>query len=685
MTNDSTMSPVPASPMTAPNAAAGVAWGGGMLILLSLWLRAKFDELSVLLVGSVALLGALGVALAAWHALRAIRQTPTLAESEHRRALQGAACMAGGALMVALAVALWFFLGLNGFGECVGLLLLGLLSLACGKALRRKGPIDSVSLWNNVREHLAAVKIALVVLGGGAILGGLILAARAEQRAPWFPELAALLLGGVFFLGAAFWLQLQSVGGEIPLRRLQMFALVVGGWAGFIITVMILMRMFLWRDEVFLGGLDVWSGERSWRLWLCAYVLLGSLALMFGSLFLARGQVHEDVVLRRTLYGYNTVFTGILLLAILILFNILFFNLYPYTFNWSRSSFSSLSPATKNLVAALKEPTTLYVIMSENQTTELRPVVDNYRVENPAKITVEYISPERDERTYLDLAARFKEIRPEPGMFGGQAKRGVLIVYGRMPADPTQTPAHAFIPDNKIFEVKSDEPPGLPPQMRGRGKKTIVFKAEPEITKELRHLLGDKEKRKLYVLQGDGELDINNQNPGGRIAYNEALCKLGIGRLEARLKKVEYEVQGLRFARREKEKENIIAAPEIDKKKSVPDDAYAVVIPGATEPLDKDALDALERFVDKGGRLVAFFDTIFDDDFKRMRLSGLEDFLKKYGVDVRPEYAITVRSPTGDARDALVVPPERPQTVLAKQIRRAMVWQTVRVVKALPA
>ncbi len=676
---------------TRGNPAWGLAWGGAMLIVLAFWLRAKFEDLSLLFFGAVGLLGALAVAFAAWQLFQASRHPVTIEMSAQRRRQTGIVCIVGGVAMVVLAVILGFVLGLAGFGEYLGLGLFGLVAIACGLGMQMTTALDTG--WINfLQARLGLVRLELWVFGVGMILAFLFLKfgpPDVDLRA-WFPEMMALLVGGLFYLWAAFWLQLQSVAGPLPATKLRVFILLLGGATGLIITLMILIRMFLWRDQVFLGGIEVWTGEGSWRLWLCAYVLLAGLALMFGSLLLARADIHQNPVLRRGLYGYNTVFNGVMLLAILILANILFYILFPYTFNWSRTSFSSLAPSTKNLLGNLKEPTTFYVVMGENHpaTHDLRILLENAQAENPAKVKVEFISPDRQPKKYLDLARTYKELEPERTAFGATAKRGVLVVYGQTSEDPNaKAPPHAFVPDNRVFEQKSNTPPGMPPEM-ARGKVTQVFKAEPEVMKELSFLSAGQKKRKLYVLQGDGELDINNSEAGGRVAYNEPFSNLGMGKLVDRLKKDQFEVQGLKFVGRLKEKENIVVVKESgpDKKKDIPEDADVVLIPGPSEEMSKETLDALERYVDHNGRLIVFFDTVFDAGYKKMRVTGLEEFLKKYGVDVRPEYALSPDPRGGDPREVIATTPRRAETVLAKQFaRKPLVLYTTRVVKALPA
>jgi hypothetical protein len=654
----------PSEPAPCPSTLAwGILWGGAMLIIFALWLRAKFEDLSFAVIGIAGLLGALGVLFAAWMLITCVRGKNTTETVANQRNLAGLLCLTGGGIMLMLAVVLWYFLRLAGFGEYVGLALFGLVALVTGRNLLRTEPASTDALWENFRANLGTAKLALFVLGAVQLLAFAALVFWRRVDTAWFPELAALLFGGFFYVFAAFWLALRSLR-EIPLATCRTFALFVGGVTGLIITLMILARTFLWRDQVFLGGLDTWLGEGAWRLWLCAYVLLLGLGLMFGSLLLARADVRENPFLRRTLYGYSTILNGLLILAILIVFNILFYILVPYTFSWSATSFSALSPSSKNLLAALPKETNVFVLMSERQEsyTDLKNLLDNAAAYS-SKLNVKYISPDRNVQDYESLANRFKIIQPEKmPLFRSEPSRGVLIVYGDVPADlNAPLPPYAFVPSNKILDIQQD-PHGGP-----RGKINKVFKAEAEIMRELNFLSQGKQKRKLYVLQGNEELDINNQETLPRTLYNQPLSQYGMGKLVDRFKKDEYEVQGLTFSERlRKEQENVIPAPEIDKKKSIPEDAYAVLIPGPSEPLPSQALDALERYVDRGGRLLVFLDLVFDQRYTALKTTLLEDFLKKYAVEVKNDFVIHVSSPQ-DYRIALASTPAKADTVLAKQ------------------
>src|SRR5688572_419719 len=225
MASDATIQP-PVQPPAEPTVHAAsdsltpswtIAWGGAMLIVMALWLRAKFEDLTVVLVGAVALLGVGSLLFAAWQLIGALRQEATPERAARRRRDAGAICMVGGLAALVLAVVLGVNERLASFGESVGLALFGLAALVYGRTLIRQTPTDPAQVWTTFRNQLGVFKFALLVLGGGSILALLVLFFRLENRTVALPEIAALFVGGVFLLFAVFWLQMQSAHGELPL------------------------------------------------------------------------------------------------------------------------------------------------------------------------------------------------------------------------------------------------------------------------------------------------------------------------------------------------------------------------------------------------------------------------------------------------------------------------------------
>ena len=138
---------------------------------------------------------------------------------------------------------------------------------------------------------------------------------------------------------------------------------------------------------------------------------------MFGSLLLARTEVRNHPVLRQAMYGYNALVSGLLMLLFLVILNFLVNAMFPMTFEWTRSGFSSLSQDSKNVLESLKSspPVTVYVLMSQNNPmfNDVRNLLNNCLSVSPAdKLKVTYIAPEGDSAEYEDLVQRFPEIRP---------------------------------------------------------------------------------------------------------------------------------------------------------------------------------------------------------------------------------------------------------------------------------
>jgi ABC-type uncharacterized transport system involved in gliding motility auxiliary subunit len=107
-----------------------------------------------------------------------------------------------------------------------------------------------------------------------------------------------------------------------------------------------------------------------------------------------------------------------------------------------------------------------------------------------------------------------------------------------------------------------------------------------------------QEQKKIYFLTGHGEHDLDDQNEQGYEVVKKAL-----------------------------ENENY----KIDKlllmtKKDVPDDCAVLVVAGPSKALEQGELDAIKRYIDKGGEALFLLDPA--------SATGLDTFLEKWGVKV---------------------------------------------------
>jgi hypothetical protein len=673
---------------TSRNLALGLVWGAAMLLILGWWLGVKHEELARWPILLIWLLAICSFGCGIWQYLNLGRPAATPQQKHDtlrkQRQVLSVLLIAGGLILVGLGLYLGISFKLSAFAEVVGMFLVGFFAIASGRNLLKseRASVTIHPFFDLLRRQHA--RFGLIMLAVGVVLAltalGLILIQKLGQD--WFPEMAGVLLLGFLGIGGGIWLIL-SQSDELTTAKMRVFVLVVGGVAGLILSLGALARAILWRDEVF-GGMRAWQGDRGWHLWLCAYVELIGLALMFASLLLARTDIRSSAVLRRVLYGYNAVLTGLLLLAMLVVFNIVLFALFPFSFEWSKSRGAhTLSTSTKNLLNNLREPTTIFVFLPRSTLdTELKNFLDNCQNQS-TKIQVKYVSPDKDFEEYDNLAKRFPESLASRQGRLGKLDRGILVVYGELPQDTSKKTPHSFLPFSRLV----DEQPIRTKD--GESRVTLTFKGEAEVMKELSFLAQDRKKRKIYFLQGDGELDINNSQDDPRRDLRKTLDEFGCGVLVEGLKKEQFDVQGLSFAEQlPKEKATNLAYAKItgpDKRKEVPDDADTVVIAGPGVPIDPKTIDALERYMDRGGKLLVFLDIVLDAKSTRLVTTGLEEFLRKYGVLVGSDFALRVA--TDDPRVVFATVPKDTTNDLASSFvgDPPVIMRGARIVRPDPA
>lgn len=678
----------------------GLLWGGCMLLVLALWLGYKDPGAGIpWLAWVLGALGLCGLALAAWQGATLWSKTATPEQRETALAQQrrqiGAALLVGGVVLLigALTLGLGRQTGADGgfgilwgsFGAAAGLLLFALFTLGTGFALLGPPAGDEAPAMAWLGQVIPLVKVSLPILGV-ILLGVFIwLTFFKDGAATRAPEEIALLLLGMLCFGAALWLFLAGPGAPDPFT-LRLFVLVVGGATGLILLLMALGRAWLWRQDIFLGGIAAWQGPEAWKFWLVAYTQLLALGLMFVCLRLARADVRTSAELRRLLYGYNAVFGVLLVVEMLAVLNIIFFATVPYTFEWTRTRGAyALSNSSKSLLHELKRETHVYVLMPQDQLIygDLRTLLSNAQAET-GLLSVQYVAPDQDVYQYQRLSELFPKILPDARTSRGEETGwGVLLVYGEMPKDAKAKVPHAFVPLRKLFEIDHG-------QARGEPTKSVrIFKGEAEIMRELNFLVHNQQKRRVYVLQGYGTPDVNDIEPVSRRDMTQAFSETGVGELAGKLRKENYEVQGLSFGLKVPgaKSENLTYAEEgADKKKDVPKDAYALVIAGAVE-LPAEVVEAVERYMDRDGKLMVFLDVIVNDDYTALRKSGLEALLKRYGVEARDEFSLRFSErldPRDDPRVVFGTAPRNPENPLAKQFFRNAVFmkRTARLLRA---
>lgn len=450
---------------------------------------------------------------------------------------------------------------------------------------------------------LFGVAVVLAGVAGWLVVG---LADEAHGANYWVGLWLALL--ALLLVGAGLSLRLPKVAvpPSSAVDRTRLLVLTLGGLAGLLTVLLAVALAYEWWD-IFNGGLEAWRKEW-WRLTVCLLALFGGLIVMFVSLQLARVDERSNAGLRRLLYGYNTVLTGILLLAILVICNLLTyvrlppFNVFNTPTDWTASNIYTLSPASQGVLANLKQTVQVYVLLPTDslERQEMTNLIDNARAVTD-KIEVRYVSPDSPQVGELRRKYHFLE------------SEGLLLVYGNPPQEE-----HEFINYNDLFE---DRP----------GTRQFLFKGEGALVGMIGYLAEGKSRPVVYFTQGNGELDLNDRTSKDA----------GLGVLKQRLE-ANYDVKELKL--------NEVGV------QGIPEDAAVVVI--ARPSLPNFPTQALEAYMNgtgkhkTKGKLLVLMDVVLAPD-QTMLHTGLEDFLAKFGVHVRNDQIINPKFP------------ESPLTVLA--------------------
>jgi len=473
-------------------------------------------------------------------------------------------------------------------------------------------------------DRLAAnhrqVGIALGVVGLLLAIIPIYLYSRYEWLAVWPVFIWGVCLSLVTLTHAAGFLFFMDGTGRLgqitPTERVRAYIISLGGVLGALTALLGLILPFTQYSEVFGADLKVWR-QHPWTLVLTALALFGGLTLIFVTFQLARGVQRSSVVMRRFLYLYNAVFSSLLLLFILILFNVLAlshvgaFEFFTTNFDWTSYGIYTLSPKSKALLASLDQPVKVYVLMTgEDQVTQdVETLLENCRSVTD-KISYETLSRDRNRTDFAKLLEKYPSSDPY----------GLLVLYGTEP-----NVAWDYIKRDDLAK----EPPFNP---RGGTPPAPTFTGENALMKTIDYLSQGKSKAVIYFTQGNGEPDLNDRQ-------GDAPDK-GLGVLSERIGKGNYEVKELRFD------------PGF---KGIPEDADAVVMvrPGSVVgPVPEAGVRALRDYLSgaggrKKGKLMVLLDVVVRPDGSMAR-SGLEDLLDEYGVRPGNNRILSVlgRSPT---------------------------------------
>jgi hypothetical protein len=411
----------------------------------------------------------------------------------------------------------------------------------------------------------------------------------------------------VLALGTAYAILFATTPGDAQKEsdRLRTMLLIALGGAGLITALFGLLLPFSTTEyrDVFSGGVEQWRKNVGMLARVTA-AILGGLLLVFFGLQLARSQERSHPTMRRLLYGYNAVFSSILVILILFLVNVLAYaDVVPFSYfkragDWTQSRIYSLSDSSKDFLRELKEPVKIIVLMSSNDqvASEVETLLNNCRAINP-RITWELMSRDLNQRDLMKLIRDYQL----PDSYG------LLVLYGTEP-----NVSHEFVKRSDLYTMPGDDPTGR--------SERFVFKGESALMKAMRFLAEGKTRTTIYFTQGNGELDFGVKNP-----FQPRQKESSVSQLRAELEKRNYQTKELNID------------PNL---KAIPEDADLLVIAGPTQKWPPNGIKALRDYLQgkdrkKPGRAIVCLGIV--EDGAKMGQIGIEPILAEFNVRVGNE------------------------------------------------
>jgi ABC-type uncharacterized transport system involved in gliding motility auxiliary subunit len=251
--------------------------------------------------------------------------------------------------------------------------------------------------------------------------------------------------------------------------------------------------------------------------------------------------------------------------------------------DWTSSKIYSLSDKTKNILKGIKDDVRVVVLMTPSTPlfTETKELLSRYEAVSP-RLKVEFIDPDRD-------PLRTKQLAQE---FGVSAANTVVFATGDR---------KKYVTSDQLADYDySGMQMGQPPKLKG-------FKGEEQFTSAILGVVSPKVP-KIYFVSGHGEHDPDGTGEDG------------MSQLRELLKRDNLEVS----------KATLLSG-------SVPADCDLLVVAGPKTPLTDVEKGTLSGYLEKGGRALVLLDPVLA---KQQRASGLEEFLKAYGVLVNDDLVI---------------------------------------------
>jgi len=374
-------------------------------------------------------------------------------------------------------------------------------------------------------------------------------------------------------------------------------------------------------------------------VWAVMPLAIGGIAMLVGIGTNFEGFA-DAIISRKTFVGFNVVIVLACGIFLVVVFNYIS---YHYHFRADLTSAGRFGPDTRTIkwLKDLEREVHVHVVLPKGMDLEdhVSDVLDELQAVQPL-IKIEYIDLNFDRQSALDLARKIGVERLEGGL---------ILQYG-------EKFKHLKVqPD--LIEVES-----INPYMRQPGQEPkVTYKVEDAVGTAIRGFVQGKDKT-VYFTVNHGELLLD---AGGR---DEGVS---LSLMKAELRRLGLEAKPLDLA----------------KAKEIPDDCQAVVVAGALHKFLPREVSLLEAYVesDRGHLIYCAETAIFTRKGGRKEVTGLEELLKRWGVEVRPD-AFTVmlvwRGPVLTKQDPLVAAPTADHQVSAPLRGRVAVMRDPCVLKA---
>jgi len=279
--------------------------------------------------------------------------------------------------------------------------------------------------------------------------------------------------------------------------------------------------------------------------------------------------------IRRKAIGANVAAVCVVAASITLMINYLSYRHYQ-RFDWTKSSYYSLSEKTVKVLNDLTVPIKVYVFYPPFNRTfdDIRELLNRYTDVNK-KLEVEYVDPEKDPSRVRFLMNKFKIPAPS---------QAALVVF-------EQGDKNKYVYDKDIMDMDySGMKYRQAPKIKG-------FKGEQAFTSAILNLTQEKQPV-VYVVTGHGERDIDDTSQGGL-----QVCSTLLDRENVKVQKL-----------------------PLYQKKEIPSDCSLLMIVGPKEPYTDDEKKLIGHYLENGGRLFAALDPQTNP--------GLEAALRNWDVEV---------------------------------------------------